>query len=358
MRYPGGMLLAFALACATETIPDVPPHGHDGAADTGAVRHDHGHDLPEHDHDHEHPASEPYTDERAVAAVQNDDPWSDPERANLEHLWHHDARGYQWLERARWTMDNRTDPPGVGERHELLQLFHETVACADGDDFADCNSTAALKIYANGPRIDTHDWSPEGYAAAAVRPQHTHASGIYLVSFGQNFVPADVGYGVIAPSGVHLEPHGAHQALRVDGTGNAGQNVRIDVMAGGTGLAVYGSEAPAAYCEELGLACDETRLATLRGGVVRLEDVTVERSIEDARGAGVVTVSADSVGVEPFYSWHTDDETGLPVHCAWNDTVTDDSVVRISAYTSSPDLVVAHSYAVVSVWGPGNAPAS
>jgi len=169
-------------------------------------------------------------------------------------------------------------------------------------------------MYVNGPRITDNDWSEAGWAKAATLRYNTHASGLYLVSFGQNFTPTDYGYGVIAPSGLHLEPHGAHQAIRIDGTGNAGENMRIDVMAGATGLSVYGSETEALSCEELGFACEETRLAIFRGGIFRLEDATVERSAVDARDAGVVTVADSSLGIEHFYSWHDDAETGLPAH--------------------------------------------
>ncbi len=356
-------VLSVLLPACGDTEP-AGDHAHD---EVGAHDHDHDHDL-EHDHvdtgagdwastDHEHESDQArYTDEEAVAAVQNDDPWSDPDRANLANLWHSHERGWMWLDQARLSLDNRTIPPGVGERHELIQLFHESLECDDTMAFDDCNSTSALKIYANGPRIDTNNWSEAGFAEAAVRQQHTHSSGIYLVSFGRNFVPTDYGYGIIPGSGLHLEPHGAHQAIRVDGTGNAGENVRIDVMAGATGMSIYGSETAALYCEELGQDCTETRLATLRGGIVRLEDATFERSAVDARDAGVVTVHDTSLGVEHFYSWHSDDQTDLPVHCTWNDTVTDDSLVKLTPYSTSPDLLVAHSYALVEVWGPGNAP--
>ncbi len=350
------MTLLLLLACGADdaTVAD---HDHEDLA-TGQ----HGHDSWA-SADHTHPDTgnadpDRYTDEEAVAAVQNDDPWTDPDRANLENLWHQHDRGYQWLDDNRWTMDNRTDPPGASDAHELVQMFHETPECDDSMAFADCNSTAALKFYVNGPRITDHDWSEAGFATAAVRQYNTHASGLYLVSFGRNFTPTDYGYGVIAPSGIHLEPHGEHQALRIDGTENAGENARIDVMAGATGLAIYGSDQPAGYCEELGRDCDQTRIATLRSGILRLEDLTVERSADDARNGGVVWVSDTSVGIEHFYSWHTDSGSGLPVHCTWNDTVTDHSLVRVTAYSTSPDLTVAHSYAIVDVWGPGNAPAS
>ncbi len=346
-------MLWFVLACGDE---DPAPVEGDDTADYALAEHEHASEGPYAAEDHDHEAADRYTDEEAVAAVQNDDPWHDRDRANLQNLWHDHERGYMWLDANRWTMDNRTDPAAVGDRHELVQMFHETLECDDTMAFADCNSTSALKVYVNGPRITDNDWSETGWANAAVRRYNTHASGMYLVSFGQNFTPTDYGYGVIAPSGLHLEPHGAHQAIRVDGTGNAGENVRIDVMAGATGLAIYGSETEALYCEELGFACEDTRVATFRGGILRLEDLTVEQSATDARNAGVVTVSSTSVGVEHFYTWHTDSETDLPVHCTWNDTVTDDSLVKLTPYSTSPDLLTAHSYAIVAVWGPGNAP--
>ena len=36
--------------------------------------------------------------------------------------------------------------------------------------------------------------------------------------------------------------------------------------------------------------------------------------------------------------------------------VSDNSIVKIQPYSSSPDLNEAHSYVIVDVWGPGNAP--
>ena len=53
---------------------------------------------------------------------------------------------------------------------------------------------------------------------------------------------------------------------------------------------------------------------------------------------------------------NTDAETGLPVHCTWNTLVDEDSMIKVQPYSTSPDLVEAHSYAIVDVWGPGGAP--
>jgi len=298
-----------------------------------------------------------YTDEDAVAAVQNDDPWSDPERGNLRYLWSGTDYGYQWLADGRWTMDNRADPAGAPLRHELVQMFHETPECLSDSEWADCDTTTAQKVYVNGPRITDNDWSPEGFAAAAVRRYHTHASGLFLVSFGQLANVTDHPYGLIPPSGIHLEPHGAHQALRIDGVGNSGDNVRIETTLGSTGIAIYESPDPGLYCESVRSDCTESYPLYLRGGRLHLEDLTVERSLLDARGAGVATLGTTSLGIEPFYSWYTDAATGLPVHCTWNETVTEDSVVRVSAFSTSPDLLTAHSYAIVDIWGPGDAPA-
>ena len=304
------------------------------------------------------PSGAAYTDDDAVAAVQNPDPWSDPERANLQHLWSQGPYGYQWLKDSRWTMDNRSDPPGEQPRHELAQMFHETPECVDGSTFADCDTTGALKIYVNGPRITDNDWSEAGFAAAAVRPYNTHASGLYLVSFGVPSFVSDFAYGLIAPSGIHLEPHGAHQALRIDGTGNSGDNIRIETMLGATGIAIYEGGSPGLYCEALGRDCSRSVPLYIRGGTLHLEDLTIERTHQDARNAGIVSVGLSSLGIEPFYSWHVDSDTGLPVHCAWNTTVTDASIVRVFAHSTSPDLLVAHSYAVVDTWEPGAAPAA
>ncbi len=296
-----------------------------GAEDTALAEHEH--ELAEHEHElaeHEHEPTE---------------------AAEHEH---------ELLPRV--TLDNRTDPPAVGVREELMQFFHETTECTAGMDFADCNSTGALKFYVNGPRITDNDWTPQGFEQAALVTHHTHASGMYLVSFGQSFVPADVGYAVIAPSGIHLEPHGAHQALRIDGTGNSGENVRIDVAKGATGISIYGSPAKGLYCDALGLLCESSDLLHLRNGTLHFEDVVIERSATDGRNGGVFVVHPDSLGVEHFYSWHSQD--GLPAHCTWADRVTDDSLIRVQAYGTSPDLRVAHSYSLVDVWGPGNAPDS
>jgi len=297
-----------------------------------------------------------YTDEDALAAVQNPDPWSDPEQANLQTLWSQTDYGYQWLADSRWTMDNRANPPGERPRHELVQMFHETPECVEGSSFADCDATGALKMYVNGPRITDHDWSTEGFAAAAVRPYHTHASGLYLVSFGVSSYVVDYAYGLIAPSGIHLEPHGAHQALRIDGTGNSGENVRIDTMLGATGIALYEGGGPGLYCEALGGDCSRSYPLYIRGGTLHLEDLAIERTHHDARNTGTAPVGTSTLGIEPFYSWHIDSDSGLPVHCAWNETITDDSIVRVFAHSTSPDLLVAHSYAIVDTWGPGNAP--
>ena len=94
-----------------------------------------------------------YTDADALAAVQNDDPWTDPDWAVVENLWSVTDYGYHWLDSSRWTMDNRSDPPGADPRHELIQFFHETPECTDKSTFSDCNSTSAIKIYANGPDL-------------------------------------------------------------------------------------------------------------------------------------------------------------------------------------------------------------
>ncbi len=308
-------------------------------------------------HDPEDAVSQ-YTDMDAVAAVQNDDPWSFPERANLRYLWSDTDYGYQWLSDGRWTMDNRSDPAGALLHHELVQMFHETPECLSDSEWADCDTTTAQKIYVNGPRITDNDWSPEGFAAAAVRRYHTHASGLFLVSFGQLAHVTDHPYGLIPPSGIHLEPHGAHQALRIDGVGNSGDNVRIETTLGSTGIAIYESPDPGLYCESVRSDCSESYPLYLRGGRLHFEDLTVERSLLDARGAGVATLGTTSLGIEPFYSWHSDGATGLPVHCTWNETVTEASIVRVVAHSTSPDLLTAHSYAIVDIWGPGDAPAA
>lgn len=300
---------------------------------------------------------EAYTDEDAVAAVQNDDPAGDPDRANLAYLWSQGDYGYQWLEHSRWTMDNRSNPAGEQPRHELVQAFHETPQCTESSAFADCNSTAAMKYYVNGPSVEDNDWSADGYAKQAMKNYHTHASGIYMVSFGQASTVTDVAGTLIAPSGIHLEPWGAHQAVRIDGSQNSGENVRIDTTLGSTGIAIYESPLAATTCSIVRTDCEESWPLYLRGGTVHLEDVAFERSVTDGRGTGVESVHTESLGIEHFYAWHDDATSGLPVHCTWNNRVTDSSVIRLHPYTTSPELRVAHSYALARVWAPGNAPA-
>jgi hypothetical protein len=299
-----------------------------------------------------------YTDEMAVAAVQNLDPWSDPEAANLTDLWSQTERGTHHLTESRWTMDNRTDPAGVTPRHELVQMFHETPECIDGATFAECNSAGALKIFVNGPRITDHDWSEAGLEAAARRHYHTHASGLYMVSFGQGSSVSDMPYGLIPPSGIHLEPRGAHQAIRIDSTNNSGENIRIDTTLGSTGIAIYESPVASPLCEDMPGECDRSHPLYIRGGRLHLEDIEVERSVGDARGAGPATLHTQSLGIEHMYSWHIDAVLVLdvPVHCTWNTRVTSDSIVKLTPYTTSPDLAVSHTYTIVDVWGPGEAP--
>jgi hypothetical protein len=299
-----------------------------------------------------------YTDADAVAAVQNPDPWSDPERANLQYLWSRTDYGYQWLENARWTMDNRSDPAGEGPRQELVQLFHETPPCREDSTFADCNATGAIKLYVNGPSVEDNDWSEAGFAKQAVERYHSHTSGMYVVSFGQLGYVTDYPYGLIPPSGVHLEPWGAHQALRIEGSQNVGENIRIDTALGGTGIAIYQGASTSLTCSQVRTDCDETWPLYLRGGTLHLEDLAQERSASDTRGTGPEAVATQTLGIEHFYAWHDDPSTGLPVHCTWNSRVQEGDIVRVSAYSSSPDLRRAHSYAVVDVWGPGGAPAS
>ncbi|MDP6934010.1 MAG: hypothetical protein QGG40_13885, partial [Myxococcota bacterium] len=281
-----------------------------------------------------------YTDADALAAVQNEDPWTEPDRAVIENLWSITDYGYHWLDSSRWTLDNRGDPPGSDPRHELIQTFHETPECTDSSTFSDCDSTTALKVYVNGPDIVDNDWSEQGYADKAVVRRHTHASGIYLVSFGQLSYVTDYSYGLIPPSGIHLEPHGAHQALRIDGTGNSGENIRIDTSVGSKGIAIYEAEDEGLYCGEVDGDCDVTYPLYLSGGTVHLEDVQVERSSTDARNTGPGTLHETSLGIEHFYSWHTDSETSLPVHCTWNTGVGTDDIVRVQPYSTSPDLLV------------------
>jgi hypothetical protein len=296
-----------------------------------------------------------YTDEMAVAAVQNADPFTNPDQANLLNLWSYTDYGYQWLDSSRWTMDNRASPPGAQPRHELVQMFHETPECTDTSTFADCDGTAALKMYINGPSIEDNDWSEAGYQRQAVQNLHTHASGLYLVSFGQGSTVTDYEYGLIPPSGIHLEPWGAHQALRIDGSQNSGENIRIDTTPGATGLAIYESAEPASTCDELKSDCTLSYPLYLRGGRLHLEDLETERSIVDARNSGPELVHTQSLGIDHFYSWYTG-EGGIPVHCTWNSRITEQSIVKIQPYSTSLDLTIAHSYVIVEVWGPGNAP--
>jgi hypothetical protein len=299
-----------------------------------------------------------YTDEMAVDAIQNRDPWSDPDRANLTDLWSKTERGFHHLTESRWTMDNRTDPAGVMPRHELIQMFHETPECIDGATFAECNSSGALKMYVNGPRITDHDWSEEGLYTAARKFHHTHASGLYIVSFGQGSSVSDMPYGLIPPSGIHLEPRGDHQALRIDSTQNSGENIRIDTTLGSTGIAIYESPIASPLCDEMPGDCEKSHPLYIRGGRLHLEDIEVERSVVDARGAGPATLHTETMGIEHMYSWHigTEFDLDVPVHCTWNSRTTSDSIVKLTAYGTSPDLGVSHTYTILDVWGPGEAP--
>jgi len=299
-----------------------------------------------------------YTDEMAVNAVQNRDPWTDPDAANLTDLWSKTERGSHHLTESRWTMDNRTDPAGATPRHELIQMFHETPECIDGATFAECNSTAALKMYVNGPRVTDHDWSEGGLTDAARKFYHTHASGMYVVSFGQGSSVSDMAYGLIPPSGIHLEPHGAHQALRIDSTQNSGENIRIDTTIGSTGIAIYESPLTSPLCEEMPGDCELSHPLYIRGGRLHLEDIEVERSVVDARGSGPATLHGETMGIEHMYSWHIGSGYALdvPVHCTWNRRATSDTIVKLTPYGTSPDLAVSHTYTIVDVWGPGEAP--
>ena len=128
-------------------------------------------------------------------------------------------------------------------------------------------------------------------------------------------------------------------------------------MSGAARDGMEGGEA-GRYCDAVGADCSRSVPLYIRGGTLHLEDLTIERTHQDARNTGTAPVGTSSLGIEPFYSWHIDTDTGLPVHCAWNHTVTADSIVRVFAHSTSPDLLVAHSYAVVDTWGPGAAPAA
>ncbi|MFZ5477553.1 MAG: hypothetical protein ACOZNI_12325 [Myxococcota bacterium] len=292
----------------------------------------------------------PYTDAQAVAAVQNADPFTNDD-PNLRSLWSNTEGGIWWLNEAQWYGDNRHDPPGRLPTSELVELYHETAECGATSAFSDCDATGGIKLYANGPRITDNDWSAAGYAAAATRAYHTHASGMYLVSFGQYATVTDYGQ-LIPPSGIHLEPHGAHQGLRVDGTGNAGDNVRIDLAMGGTGLAVYTSPDTALYCQELGRDCADAYPLYLRGGTLHLEDLAFERSVDDHRGSGAFTAGAASLGVRRLveYSWA---EAGMYAWCVYNTKVTAESLVFVRPYGVHARAFDAR---LLDTWGPGEAP--
>jgi hypothetical protein len=295
---------------------------------------------------------ERYEDAEAVAAVQNFDPFTDDE-PNLQALWSNTDGGLWWLNQGEWYGDNRRDPAGSYPSHELIELYHETTECEEGMAFADCNATGGLKMYVNGPRITDNDWSEEGWLKAAARPYHTHTSGLYMVSFGVVSTVSDYGQ-LIPPSGLHLEPWGAHQALRIDGTANAGDNIRVELSDGATGLAVYSTGTAALSCEELGRECDESYPLYLRGGRIHLEDLQIERSVDDHRGVGILAYGAATLGVKRLieYSWSSDE--GLNAYCLFNTQVSSDTLVFLDAYglhsrTFEPRLV--------DVWGPGDAPA-
>lgn len=299
----------------------------------------------------------PYTDADAVAAVQNVDPWGTPGGANLQSLWSAWDVGYMQLENGRWTWDNRAIPPGHSPTRELAELYHETPACGPDRSFADCDTTAAMKIYVNGPDRETNDWSAAGWARMAGVPRHTHALGLYLVSFGRESTPSDWPHALIPPSGILLEPHGAHQALRIDGTGNSGDNVRVETTLGSTGIAVYEGEIPGLHCESLGRDCTRSYPLWLRGGRLHLEDLETERSAEDARGGGVYWTHGQTLGVEPFTTWHRDPTLGVPAHCVWARRATGRSLVRVQPYGAAARLPEAHTYVVLDTWDAGGAPA-
>jgi hypothetical protein len=301
-------------------------------------------------------AAPPYTDADAVAAVQNDDPWGDPSGPNLQSLWSAWDVGYMQLDNGRWTWDNRAIPPGHSPTRELAELYHETPACGADRSFADCDTTAAMKIYVNGPDRETNDWSAAGWARMAAVPRHTHALGLYLVSFGRESTPSDWPYALIPPSGILLEPHGAHQALRIDGTGNTGDNVRIETTLGATGIAVYEGEIPGLYCDDLGRDCTRSYPLWLRGGRLHLEDLETERSAEDARGGGVFWTHGQTLGVEPFTTWHIDPALGVPAHCVYATRATARSLVRVQPHGAAAAWPEAHTYVVLESWGAGGAP--
>ena len=294
---------------------------------------------------------ERYTDEEAVAAVQNFDPFTEDE-PNLQALWSNTEGGLWWLNEGEWYGDNRRDPAGTMPSHELIELYHETTECEEGMAFADCNATGGIKMYVNGPRITDNDWSEEGWLKSAARPYHTHASGLYMVSFGVVSTVSDYGQ-LIPPSGLHLEPWGAHQALRIDGTANAGDNIRVELSDGATGLAVYSTGTPALSCDSIGRECDESYPLYLRGGRIHLEDLQVERSVDDHRGAGILTWGAATLGVKRLieYSWDSQEE--LDAYCLFNSEVGTDTLVFLEPYglhsrSFEPRLL--------DVWGPGEAP--
>ncbi|HJN77790.1 MAG TPA: hypothetical protein QGF58_27980 [Myxococcota bacterium] len=293
---------------------------------------------------------ERYEDAEAVAAVQNEDPWANDE-PNIQSLWSSTDNGYWWFNDSEWVGDNRNDPPGEFPATELIELYHETTECEEGFAFADCNATGGIKMYVNGPRITDNDWSADGLRNAAIRRYHTHTSGMYLVSFGQLSTVTDYGQ-LIAPSGIHLEPHGSHQAIRIDGSANAGDNIRIDLSKGATGLAIYTGD-EASYCEDLGRDCSTSYPLYLRGGVLHLEDLRVETSVDEHQGVGAFTLASESLGVRRLMTWSWVEEESVYAHCVFNDNVGEDSLVFVAPYglAAMPLDVV-----LVDVWGPGDAP--
>ncbi len=265
--------------------------------------------------------------------------------------------GFWRLRDNKLYMDNRAKPKGSGQAQQLLELYHETKACDPAHPFEFCNSAPAMRLFLNGPEQNTSFETP-GLVEAAKGYYNTHASAMFVQSFGRGSTVSDMGQ-VIPPSGIHMEPYGQHQAIRVDGSYNLGVQMRLEPAKSSTGLAIYGAPTLAPQtqlvCTALGLSCDgPTTLAHFRDGLIINEDTFERRSMSNQASMAYGGVSK-SFGSEMFTHWHTTADSSVPRHCVWHTKVEATSIIRVSAYERG-ELEAAHSYAVETVWGPGEAP--
>lgn len=265
----------------------------------------------------------------------------------------------------RLYFDNRKTPSSTSSSkpyQNALEIYNETKECDPTKSFADCDSTSGIKIFLNAPNPQVANArSSDPAIAAALRPNNTHASGIYITSYGREATvtpdPKSSPITLIAQSGIHLEPHGSHQGLRIDGTNNSGTDLRIDLSQGSTGIAVYGSpDTKGTYCDYLKLNCERTVAMRLTNGIMELQNIQIARSIT-RQDTMSYALANQALGVEVFTHWHTTGSNDMtPIHCVYNSTVTADSIIKLNAYKRASSMKGAHSYAVKDVWGPKQIP--